>query len=250
MITTASEMKNRFGQFLKHVVEKNGEVIVTKNNERVARLVPYITDIDRYFTIRENAVDYEYDRLTVSYEEFMEIYEKSDSRMEYINGQIYVLSSPDIAHQAILGNLHILFKDYFKGKKCRPFIAPLDIHFRKKDISDPDVMQPDLVVISDLADHIDHKRRYTGTPVLVVEILSTSTRSKDMVYKLNTFMMSGVSEYWMADPDNKRIAIYNFANYQIDRMEIYKTGDIARSVSFEGLSADVGLLFDDEAMWS
>ncbi len=250
MITTASEMKNRFGQFLKHVVEENGEVIITKNNERVARLVPYVTDIDRYFTIRENVVDYEYDRLTVSYEEFMEIYEKSDSRMEYINGQIYVLSSPDIAHQAILGNLYILFKDYFKGNKCRPFIAPLDIHFRKKDIRDPDVMQPDLVVICDLADHIDNKRRYTGTPVLVLEILSPSTRSKDMVYKLNTFMMSGVSEYWMADPDNKRITIYSFADYQIDRMDVYKTGEIARSMIFEGLSADVGLLFDDETMWS
>ena len=250
MITTASEMKNRFGQFLKHVVEKNGEVIVTKNNERVARLVPYVTDIDKYFTIRENAVDYEYDRMTISYEEFMEIYEKSDSRMEYINGQIYLMSSPDMAHQAILGNLYSLFKEYFKEKKCKPFIAPLDIHFRKKDIRDPDVMQPDMVVICDLADHIDQKRKYTGTPALTLEILSSGTRSKDMVFKLNTFMMSGVSEYWLVDPKNKRIAIYGFSNCQIDGMEFYKAGEIARSIIFEGLSADVGLLFDDEAMWS
>ena len=34
-----------------------------------------------------------------------------------------------------------------------------------------------------------------GIPTLVVEILSPSTRSKDMVDKLNTYMLSGVKEY-------------------------------------------------------
>ena len=105
MIATASDMKNNFGQYLKHVTEEDGEIIITKNNVRVARLVPYISDIERYFTIRENAVDYEYDRKTVSYEEFMEIYSKSNARMEFLNGEIYIMSSPDINHQGMLGNL-------------------------------------------------------------------------------------------------------------------------------------------------
>ncbi|HZK71642.1 MAG TPA: Uma2 family endonuclease [Clostridia bacterium] len=110
------------------------------------------------------------------------------------------MSSPNIFHQAILGNLLVLFKEHFKGKKCRPFLAPFDVHFRKKDIKDPDVMQPDLIVLCDLENNINEKGRYLGTPTLTLEILSPSTKSIDMVYKLNTFMTSGVSEFWIIDP--------------------------------------------------
>lgn len=245
MFATASEIKNNFGQYLKHVTDESGEIIITKNNVRVARLVPYVSDLEKYFTIRENAVNYDYNRKTVSYEEFMEIYEKSNTRMEYINGEIYIMSSPNIYHQSLLGNLYVLFKEYFKGKKCRPFMAPFDVIFRKKDIQDPDVMQPDLIVLCDLENNINEKGRYTGTPALTLEILSPSTRSIDMVYKLNTFMMSGVSEFWIVDPDNHRITIYTFSDCQIDKMEVYKKGEIAVSAVFENLTVNVQELFDE-----
>lgn len=245
MFATASEMKNNFGQYLKHVMDEDGEIIITKNNLRVARLVPYVSDIERYYTVRENAVKYEYNKKTVSYEEFMEIYEKSNTRMEFLNGEIHIMSSPDVNHQNMLGNLHVIFKEFFKGKKCRPFMAPFDVHFRKKDIKDPDVLQPDLIVLCDLENNINQKKRYTGTPTLTLEILSSSTRSIDMVYKLNTFMTSGVSEYWIIDYDNRRITIYGFIDFQVDKMEVYKEGEIASSYCFEGLSVDVRQLFDD-----
>lgn len=245
MFATASEIKNNFGQYLKHVTDESGEIIITKNNLRVARLVPYVSDIEKYFTVRENAINYDYDRKTVSYEEFMEIYEKSNTRMEYINGEIYIISSPNIYHQAALGNLYVIFKEYFKGKKCKPFLAPFDVHFRKKDIDDPDVMQPDMIVLCDMENSINEKGRYMGTPTLTLEILSPSTRSIDMVYKLNTFMMSGVSEFWIVDPDTQRITIYSFVDYQIDKMEVYKKGEIAVSEVFEKLSVDVQALFDE-----
>ncbi len=245
MFATASEMKNGFGQYLKHVTDENGEVIITKNNLRVARLVPYVSDIEKYFTVRENAVNYDYNKKTVSYEEFMEIYAKSNARMEFLNGEIYIMSSPDIDHQKILGDLHVIFKNFFKGKKCQPFMAPFDVHFRKKDIKDPDVLQPDLIVLCDLENSINEQRRYMGTPTLTVEILSSSTRSRDMVSKLNTYMTSGVSEYWIIDTKNGRITIYSFTDLKVDKMEVYKIGEVARSVAFEGLTVDVKELFEE-----
>lgn len=245
MFATASDMKNNFGQYLKHVTDENGEVIITKNNLRVARLVPYVSDIEKYYTVKENAAKYEYNKKTVSYEEFMEIYEKSNTRMEFLNGEIHIMSSPDIYHQAMLGNLYSIYKEFFKGKKCKPFVAPFDVHFRKKNIKDPDVLQPDLIVLCDLENNINEKARYTGTPTLTLEILSSSTRSIDMVYKLNTFMMSGVSEYWLIDHKNLRITVYSFVDFQVDKMEVYKAGDIAKSFIFEGLSVDVEKLYDE-----
>jgi Uma2 family endonuclease len=123
-------------------------------------------------------------------------------------------------------------------------MAPFDVHFKKQNIKDPDVMQPDLIVLCDLENNITDKGRYTGTPTLALEILSPSTRTKDMIYKLNTFMTSGVSEFWIVDPDIRRITIYSFKDNNVDKMEVYKKGEIALSEVFEGLKVDVSDVFD------
>lgn len=249
MITTATEMKNNFGRYLKQVIDQNAEVIITKNNQKVACLLPYNDTYDhteggdRRFTLSDAAADYVYDRKMVSYDEFIRIYENSESRMEYINGEIWLMSSPGISHQKILGDLHVLFKQYFKGKPCRPFLAPFDVHFRKIDVDVPDVMQPDLLVICDLDGSVNDKDKYTGTPTLVLEILSDSTRSKDMVYKLNTYLSSGVNEYWIVDPKSESILIYVFTDHAIDCFTQYKEGEVAVSGKFEGLSINVSELF-------
>src|SRR5690554_5163723 len=197
-VITATELKQNLGKYLDFVEEQN-DVVITKNGLKIARLTPYVTDIEQYFTVRENALDYQYGGKKVSYEEFMEIYEHSTLRMEFINGEIHLLASPSLFHQEILGRLYLTFTEYFKQKTCRVYVAPFDVHFHKKDFKEPDVMQPDVLVVCDLENNVNEKGKYMGTPDLEIEVLSDSTRSKDMVDKLNTYMLSVVQEYWIAD---------------------------------------------------
>ena len=84
-----------------------------------------------------------------------------------------------------------------------------------------------------------------GTPTLVIEILSGSTRSKDMIYKLNTYRLSGVKEYWIIDPRQEQIMVYSFDNCEIDRFKISENDDIAQSIVFNGLSVNVKDLFNE-----
>ncbi len=242
MLATATEVKNNFGKYLNAVLEDD-DVVITKNGKKIARLTPYLTDVERYFTVREKALDYQYGGKKVSYEEFMIINEKSSTRMEFINGEIHLLASPNISHQEILGKMYIIFMERFKGEKCRPFLAPFDVHFRKQNIKDPDVMQPDLLVACDLKDNINEKDRYMGTPTLVIEILSHSTRSRDMVDKLNTYMTSGVKEYWVIDPKQEKIILYLFEDFEIENMEIYNTKEVAESFIYTGLKVTVKDIF-------
>ena len=245
LVITATELKLNLGKYLDMTLEKK-DVVITKNNKKIARLTPYVTDIEAYFTVREQAQDYVYRGKKVSYSEFMQISEKSTERMEFINGEIFLLSSPTSFHQDTLGYLYILFNSYFKGKPCKAYLAPFDVHFYKKDISEPDVMQPDITVACDYKTTIDEKGRYMGVPTLVVEILSTGTRSKDMVDKLNTFMMSGVKEYWIIDNKNKCVYIYNFKVFRVDEMRSFNINETAVSNTFDGLSCVVRELFEIE----
>lgn len=56
-----------------------------------------------------------------------------------------------------------------------------------------------------------------GAPDFVVEVLSKSTKKKDMFIKLNKYMNAGVREYWMVDFDKMKILVYDFEhdNYPV-----------------------------------
>lgn len=243
LVITATELKLNLGKYL-DMTENKKDVVITKNNRKIARLTPYVTELEAYFTVKENAHDYVYGGKKVSYSEFMQISENSTERMEFINGEIYLLGSPTSFHQDTLGYLYILFNSYFRGKPCKVYLAPFDVHFYKKGLSEPDVMQPDITVACDYKTTINEKGRYMGVPSLAVEILSPSTRSKDMVDKLNTYMLSGVKEYWIIDNKNECVYIYDFIDCGVDKMRSFHINDTAKSIHFEGLKCEVKELFE------
>src|SRR5690606_3626342 len=214
------------------------------NGSKFARLTPYISQIERYFTVKERAQDYQYGGKKVSYEEFMGIYENSELRMEYINGEIVLLASPSTFHQDISGNLYVFLRSYLKGKKCKVFYAPFDVHFFKKDLETPDVMQPDLLIVCDFDEAVNENDRYMGTPTLCIEILSKSTRSKDMIDKLNRFMLSGVKEFWIIDPEKLSVIVYSFKDFNIDEYATYQSHAVLRSYFFEGLEIALDDIFE------
>ncbi|MFW5855917.1 MAG: type II toxin-antitoxin system prevent-host-death family antitoxin, partial [Bacillota bacterium] len=193
MIVSSTEVQNNFGKYLSLVEQE--DIIITKNGKKVARLVNFQENDD--YVIEEKKLDYSYDGKRVSYEEFLKIAKNSDNRYEYINGRIYLLSSPKVHHQKIIMVLSSLFFSYFKNKKCFPLSSPLEVTLYKND--EPNVVQPDFLIICD-QENIKEDDSYAGTPSLVVEVLSRSTMSKDLTEKLNLYMAGGVEEYWIVNP--------------------------------------------------
>lgn len=86
-------------------------------------------------------------------------------------------------------------------------------------------------------DNIDNKGKYNGIPDLVIEVMSPSTRGKDLIKKLDLYKQCAVKEYWVVDPMNDSITVYSLAEDDILDMKIYqKTGNhIVVSAHFEGL---------------
>lgn len=228
----STQVQNNFGKYLKFA-EANEEIIVTRKGRDIAKIVPCVgPDTDR---IMEGAAEYKTSGGWVTYEQYLELVENSEQRFELIDGVIYHLASPSYKHQYAVHELHGTFYIWFKGKNCTPLTSPFDITFRKTE-DNICVVQPDIVVICD-RDNRNDRDRYVGVPALAVEVLSPSTRGKDMVKKLDLYMQCGVKEYWLVDPANESIMVYQLADGDIENSVTYlaSAGHVARSYYFDGL---------------
>ena len=110
---------------------------------------------------------------------------------ELADGVLLVTPSPRPRHQRMLGRLHVRLAAACPDD-LEVFLAPFD--FRPSRTTS---LQPDLMVVRtrDVDDD-----GLIGTPLLVVEVLSPSTRAKDLVLKRALYAESGVPSYWVLDP--------------------------------------------------
>lgn len=135
-----------------------------------------------------------------------------ERRVELIDGVIYDMAAPTSVHQILSGKIFNKLDAHVSKKKgtCIPIISPIDVQL---DCNDKTMVQPDVVVICDRSKVI--MRCIYGAPDFVLEVLSPSTSKKDSTIKLRKYKAAGVQEYWMVDPDKKKVVVYDWSKSEI-----------------------------------
>lgn len=146
-------------------------------------------------------------------------------RHELLDGVLLVSPAPVTRHQRAVTRVWRLLDD-----ACPPgfeaFAAPFDWR--------PDAMtslEPDVLVVpqSALTD-----ANVTGTPVLVVEVLSPGTARIDRTAKMSRYADGGIAQYWLVDPgDGTRtpsVEVYDLAGGEY-QLHAHATGDDEFSVT-------------------
>lgn len=243
MRVTTTDLQNAFGKYLA-LVEKE-DIIVVKNGKNVAKLIHY-TQPD-YLVVHEEAKNYRSIK-KISYNEYMELVNSSEQRYELIDGQVYLLASPSFQHQVVVNEIAWHFNNYFRGKPCRSLTAPFDIRlqgFATKFEENPNVVQPDVVIICD-QEKVNKDGKYEGIPTLIVEVLSPSTKGKDLAAKLNLYLESGVLEYWIVDLEDRKVIQYTFSQGRdIESLKTLPNGETIRSTVFKDLEISPDDLFSE-----
>ena len=132
-----------------------------------------------------------------------------NARGELIDGVIYDMSAPTWNHQAIITEITMQLYTCQKAHNspCRVAMAPVDVQLDKDQYT---ILQPDILVLCDLQKIQDGI--CVGAPDMTIEIISSTSRSHDMVLKLNKYKTAGVREYWIVDPENKKVLVYLFGD--------------------------------------
>jgi Uma2 family endonuclease len=94
--------------------------------------------------------------------------------------------------------------------------APLGVEFPETE----EGVQPDFIFVSRDRLRIIGEDWVRGAPDLVVEILSPSTAARDRGIKLKLYRRQGVAEYWIVDPDEQVVEVWDLAS-GADRPERY-----------------------------
>ncbi len=135
-----------------------------------------------------------------------------DKWVELIDGYFYDMTAPTTVHQIISSSIFNAIYNFVRNNKgsCIPLYSPVDVQL---DCDDKTMVQPDIVIVCD-KDKVKQRVIY-GAPDFVLEILSPSTRRKDMFVKSEKYCNAGVKEYWMIDPKKKLLIVYNFMDEDV-----------------------------------
>ena len=118
------------------------------------------------------------------------------------------------------------------------YVAPFD-----SVLSDTDVVQPELLLISRGREHTLTDKNVRGAPYLTIEILSPSTADRDLGYKYEVYGRHGMLKNWIVDPMEETIAGHRQRDERIELAETFGHRDTLRSGVLEGLLLKVDEIF-------
>ncbi len=122
-------------------------------------------------------------------------------RYEVVEGMLFSEPSPRIAHQRLVGRLHVILDGHVRTRGLgEVFIAPVDVILDRRT-----VVVPDLVFVAAERGGIVTDRAVEGVPDLIIEILSPATTRRDRVAKMNAYARHGVRHYWLVDPEARTL---------------------------------------------
>ena len=135
----------------------------------------------------------------ISEEDYLAGEQVAGFKSEYIDGQIYAMTGGSINHNRLAVNLLRQIGNHLEGKPCQPYSSDIKVKIDSKYFY-PDVMVDCTPLPGDSL--------FTQTPVIIVEVLSKSTRRMDETTKRLAYLqIPTLQEYVLIEQDFVQIEI-------------------------------------------
>lgn len=157
----------------------------------------------------------------------------AEVKREYIDGQVHPMNGAGYNHSCIAANILGELRNHLKGTPCATFMADIKLRIGK------DYVYPDVLVDCSKMSGDD---LFSTTPVIIVEVLSRSTRKTDTTTKLIRYInLPSLQEYVLIEPDIVSVQVLRRANHWLS--EYYFLGDDVTFTSI-GLTLKVEDIYD------
>jgi Uma2 family endonuclease len=174
----------------------------------------------------------------LTYEDYAALPEDGP-RYELIAGELYEMPAPTRIHQELVARLFMLLRAFTDARRLgKVYVAPFDIR-----LSPHDVVQPDIIYVSRERASGYGANFLMGGPDLAVEVLSPSTRKRDLTVKRELYVEADVRELWFGDFEAGRIEMLRLDAGRY--VPIPDSHGVLASTALAGLSVDARELLID-----
>jgi Uma2 family endonuclease len=143
-----------------------------------------------------------YENLRVTREEYLDL-EEDGFRYDMIDGVLQMSPSPDFEHAKRANRFNFQILQYLESNPIAEVVFECDVLLPDGE----DVLRPDIsVVLNENTNKI--KMHIHGAPDIVAEVISPSTKNRDLGIKATRYLNSGIKEYWILDPYEKSISVW------------------------------------------
>ncbi|MCI5224672.1 MAG: Uma2 family endonuclease [Candidatus Electrothrix sp. AR4] len=160
----------------------------------------------------------------ISEQEYLDGELLSEVKHEFIDGSVYAMAGASADHGRIAGNLFAAFLRHLQERKspCEPFLADMKVKTGNK------FFYPDVLISYEQ----EENEYYRNAPLLIVEVVSQSTRKKDNTIKgLSYQNIPSLEEYVLIEQDFVDVEICRRSNHW--RPEHYYLGDAVHFASID-----------------
>ncbi len=176
-------------------------------------------------------------RTKLTYEDYRNT--PDDIRYEVHDGELIRMPSPNTQHQTIRMDMGMALYIFVKERESGTvWPVLLDVV-----LTDTDIVQPDIMFISNERSHILTEDNVQGSPDLVVEILSPFTADMDKSFKRELYERHGVKEYWIVDPITRNVTVLLLGENGFETAGIYGEGQSLTSPTLPGFTLNLDEIF-------
>ncbi len=176
---------------------------------------------------------------TMTYDEFME-WADEDTLAEWVDGRVVMTSPASARHQDIGVFLTNVLAEHARTHDLgRVLLAPFQMRLPTSG------REPDVLFVA--REHMGRvlQNRVEGPADLVVEIVSPESRVRDRGEKFYEYQEGGVGEYWLIDPDTRRVDFYQLDPDGIYQSVLSDADGVYRSRAMDGLWVRVAWLWQE-----
>lgn len=124
------------------------------------------------------------------------------TKSEYVDGWVRAMSGACVRHNQIKANCMIHLGRSLQNRRCRPFDSDMKLRVRRAGVAR--FYYPDLQVV---CDSNPPTSVFQDSPVLIVEVLSPSTRRYDLDEKMNAYLQIPSLQCYIVLEQHQPIAI-------------------------------------------
>jgi Uma2 family endonuclease len=158
--------------------------------------------------------------------EYLAMEQAADYKSEYYNGEIFAMSGGTADHSQIAGQFITALNQRLDPKPCRVFTSDMRLLVQRNGL----YTYPDAMVVCGKIQFAEQRKDTLTNPLVLVEVLSESTRDYDRGTKFNFYrQIPTLQEYVLVESERAHVEVYR------------RTGELWAVEMLDGLDAVVRL---------